>query len=138
MLTYDPKERCTAEYALHHKWIARMEDRQATEEIQVLESLENLQEFRTHSMLQKAIMTYMGTHMINKQEEAELRDVFQLLDKNGDGQISQKELLEGYLLMYGGDIVRAHEEVVRTMKRIDLNKNGTIDYNGTLRVTNVS
>jgi Ca2+-binding EF-hand superfamily protein len=39
--------------------------------------------------------------MINRNEEQQLRENFKLLDKNGNGQISREELLEGYMTMYG-------------------------------------
>ncbi|MDR3548664.1 MAG: EF-hand domain-containing protein [Candidatus Pacebacteria bacterium] len=129
MLRYDPNQRYSAERALGHAWITKFAGKSASGG-GLLESLSTLQDFRIHSMMQKAIMSYMSTHMINKQEESRLREVFGSLDKNGDGQISQSELLQGYLLMYNGDFSRAQAAVSAIMRRIDINKNGTIDYNG--------
>lgn len=42
--------------------------------------------------------------MASKEEKKELLKTFKALDKNGDGQLSKQELLDGYQLVLGSSI----------------------------------
>ena len=68
--------------------------------------------------------------IISREEEKKLREIYMKLDKNKNWFLSIKELAEGNLLLFKGDLKVAKEEAKRTMKRLDINNNGTIDYNG--------
>ena len=48
------------------------------------------------------------------------------MDKNGDGNLSKQEILEGYEEVFGVPI--NEEEVDRMFKEIDIDGNGSIDY----------
>ena len=48
------------------------------------------------------------------------------MDKNGDGNLSKQEILEGYEEVFGIPIIE--EDVDRMFKEIDIDGNGTIDY----------
>jgi calcium-dependent protein kinase len=48
------------------------------------------------------------------------------LDKNGDGNLSKQEILEGYEEVFGIPIIE--EDVDRMFREIDIDGNGTIDY----------
>jgi len=66
---------------------------------------------------------------MSNQEKADLKKIFLALDINGDGTLTQEELLEGYTKMYGNR-ERAIAEVNYMMVNADIDKNGTIDYSG--------
>lgn len=66
---------------------------------------------------------------MSNQEKTALREIFLALDKNGDGTLTQEELLEGYTKMYGNKD-RAIAEVNYMMVNADIDNNGTIDYSG--------
>ena len=52
--------------------------------------------------------------------------VFKMLDKNGDGVLSQEELIQGYTRLIGEE--QAKKEVEQIMQNIDNNGNRMIDY----------
>ena len=131
MLTYRPEKRITAEEALADIWIMKFAHCDKVYALNVLESMQHLAEFKARSNLYKAVLSYIAGHFISTEEEKKSRQVFEMLDVNGDGLLSKEELLEGYKILMGGDVELAKREVEETMARIDLNKNGTIEYKGT-------
>lgn len=132
MLTYDPKRRITAETALNDPWFKTYEKIVTTDSMKMLECIKNLKAFRVTSVMQKAVLSYMASHIISKEEEKKLREIFVTLDQKHNGFLTIEELAEGYLLLFKGDIAAAKKEAKETMKRLDINNNGTIDYNGIL------
>lgn len=129
-MTYHHQQRISAEEALQDPWILKNCVRELSPTTEVLTCVGNLRSFKAMTTMQKAVLSYMAGHVITKEEEKKLRDIFTLLDKNGDGQLSQEEMLEGFKFLFGGNEELAKSEVMKTMKNIDINKNGTIDYNG--------
>jgi calcium-dependent protein kinase len=55
-----------------------------------------------------------------------LLTIFQALDTNGDGQLSQDELESGYAKILGKE--KAKQEVARIFRMVDTDGNGSIDY----------
>jgi len=131
MLTYNPKNRISSEAALNDVWLDMF--KKNTEKVgneQILETMQNLRSFKLLSNMQKAVFTYLAAHVINEEEERRHRKIFEQFDVNHDGQLSVDELVEGYKMLFNGDEKLARKEAERTLKRIDLNKNGNIDFNG--------
>jgi len=98
-------------------------------EEELFTTLDKLKGFRTQMTFQKAVLAYMASQQLYQSEEKKLREAFKALDKDNNGTISKNELIEGYILVYKNE-QRAKEEVERIMRRIDVNQNGAIDYNG--------
>lgn len=132
MMTYEPEKRINSEEALNDVWFSMFTETSKFQHDEILESMKNLSSFNFLSTMQKAILTYMAEHVINKTEEEHYRKIFELFDTNHDGQLSKEELLEGYKMLFVNDVDLAYKEVEKTMKRVDINKNGAIDYNGLL------
>lgn len=65
-----------------------------------------------------------GESMSSRVDESELRKVFQMFDKNGDGQITKKELGESLKNL---GIYIADDEMDATMAKIDTNGDGCVD-----------
>jgi len=65
--------------------------------------------------------------LITKEEKNKLLSQFQCWDKNGDGVLSKEEIFEGYKVLFGE--TKAKEDIDQIFKTIDLDGNGTIDYN---------
>ena len=58
----------------------------------------------------------MAAHVIIKEDDKKLREIFMALDKNNDGQLSLDELLEGHKLLDPNDLNSAREQAERMMK----------------------
>ncbi len=131
MLRYEPEKRITAEEALNDIWIMKFTHSGKIEASNMLESMQQLHQFKAQSGLQKAVISYMTGHFISTEQEKKAREVFKMLDANGDGKLSRAELVQGYKMMMDGDTEAAEREVKEVMSQVDLDKNGCIDYRGT-------
>ena len=78
--------------------------------------------------LQKAVLSYIASQELTKSEEERLKEAFDSIDEDKNGCISKEELIEGYKMM-GRTEIRARLEAEHVMTRLDMNRNGTIDYN---------
>ncbi len=135
LMTLNPKDRPKAEDALKDPWLVKNARPSAAPQENLNLALGHLREFKTKAALQRATLAFIASHMVHKNDEKRLRDTFAALDKNNDGQLSEQELIQGYKMLYEGDMAMAQAEAKKVMHNIDLNKNGNIDYNGTLSHT---
>ncbi|OMJ80209.1 hypothetical protein SteCoe_19570 [Stentor coeruleus] len=129
MLHKEAYMRISAQQALNHEWIVRnMSSSQPTtgSEENKKNSLENLQNFRAECKLQQAVLTFIASQLVTKEQTKKFIDAFKVLDKNGDGRISREELIEAYRVQMGE--FAAMEEVEKIMKKADANNSGFIDY----------
>lgn len=72
-------------------------------------------------------MMYIVSQLMTNKEKNDLKEIFTALDKNGDGMLTQEELLEGYKKLYKSE-ERAIAEVQNLMEKADADNNGFIDY----------
>jgi calcium-dependent protein kinase len=126
LLTYDPQQRITAKEALSSTWV-RQSEQISVPSAELRASLQRLEKFHTQMHFQKAVLTYFATQSLHPIEEARLRRLFDIFDEDKDGTISMPELVNGYYKVYH-DMTRAKLEAKKIMHRVDLNKNGSIDY----------
>ena len=129
LLEVDPKKRYSAVEALKDLWILKYNQKEEVNNEEVLTTMSHLKEFRAISAMQKAVLTYISTYAISKEEEKKRREIFDMLDSNHDGQLSSIEILEGFKKIYGGNEDDLKIGVETLMKQVDINKNGMIDYN---------
>lgn len=126
MLKFDAESRITAQEALNHPWFKIQLSSDKGDAQFATNALSNLREFRAERKLQQAVVSFMVTQLASKDEMQELQKAFNRLDANGDGKLSQDELLNGFKDIMGE--VAAQEEVNRIMKMVDTDHNGCIDY----------
>jgi len=131
MLTYDPKMRPSATECLQDIWILKYARRRVSAN-DIHYTMQHLRGFKAASLIHKAILSFIVTYVMTKEREKKVREIFDVLDANKDGKLSTDELLAGFSLLLGGDMVKARAETKKVMRKIDLNKNGSIDYNGFL------
>jgi len=69
-------------------------------------------------------MTFIVSQIVSSEELANLRDIFQEIDENGDGKLSREELTKGFskFPMFSG------VDVDELMNQCDDDGNGYIDY----------
>lgn len=128
LLCYNPEDRISAIEALNDPWIVKSTTKEFNEEDLII-PLEKLRCFKTQMTFQKAVLAYIASQQLSKKEEKKLREVFEILDEDKNGTISREELTKGYMIVYK-DENRAKSDVERVMRHIDINQNGSIDYNG--------
>lgn len=68
----------------------------------------------------------MIQHFMTQKEAQELEDAFNLLDKDGSGQLDKEELIEGYRMIYGDNFNES--EVDALLNMADENDDGVISY----------
>ena len=126
MLKFKPCERLSASDCLKHQWLCNKTNSSVDANFST-RSLQNMTKFHAQRKLQQAALTYIVNHLVSKKDKNELIELFQQFDKNGDGVLSKDEILAGYREILGDE--DAEKEAKRIMEEVDLDKNGTIDYN---------
>jgi calcium-dependent protein kinase len=136
MLTLNPEERITAAEAFADPWIEAYASQVPKKITGVTSmSLKNLRNFKVglgsmgqvKTKLQQAVMAYIASHLQGQDKQDKLRAAFREFDKNGDGVLSRAELIEGYKQI-GYKSADAVVAVDGIMDKIDINKNGNIEY----------
>jgi calcium-dependent protein kinase len=129
MLEFDPKKRFSAEQALEHNWFkANNSNKKNTDPINI-KALTNMKKFHAERKLQQASLTYIVSHLMSKEDKNELINLFNSFDTNSDGVLTKQEIINGYKEMMSMSLESAEKEAERIFDEVDLDKNGTIDYN---------
>uniref|UniRef100_A0A0G4HAB5 Calcium-dependent protein kinase 1 n=1 Tax=Chromera velia CCMP2878 TaxID=1169474 RepID=A0A0G4HAB5_9ALVE len=130
MLTYDPEKRISAEAALQHPWIQEVSRQQkggAVTSSQMKNALSNLKGFQQSQAMQQAALTFIASQLTSKEERDLLTKAFQELDTNGDGMLSQDEVVKGWKKVFTeSDLTDA--EIEEIFKAADADGSGSIDY----------
>ena len=127
LLEYNPNKRYSANDALKHPWLIKSNVNIKIDKSFTLRSLVNMKKFHAERKLQQAALTYIVNNLLSKKEKKNLLEIFQSFDTNKDGVLSKREILNGYKAIMPFD--DATKEVEKIMNTVDLDGNGTIDYN---------
>jgi calcium-dependent protein kinase len=124
MLKYEPDKRISATDALKNNWLVKFApDKPLDPKI-----LNNIREFAIKSSLKKAILTFIATQLSPFAEKNELERTFRAFDQNGDGKLTEEELVRGYQSVYAYSYTEALGEVQRILDMVDFNFSTNIDY----------
>ena len=128
MLRYNPKERITASEALNDQWVTKFTKNKVKKALGE-QLLQNLKSFNSERKLQSAIVSYIANQLVSKEEEIQIRQIFESLDENGDGVLSKEELVKGMdlLIKRTGKQTGSYQDVDELIKKIDLNGDGQVD-----------
>lgn len=126
LLEYDPKKRLSASKALEEPWINKNKNSLSDNSLPI-KCLQNMKNFHAKKKLQQATLTYIVHNLLSKQEKNALLEMFQQFDTNGDGVLSREEITNGYKQFM--PFSEVEKEVDRIFEEVDIDKNGTIDYN---------
>ena len=124
MLNKDPATRFSFTESLNHPWLQA--NSKCTKSGPILQALRNLKIFKAKTSLKQTILAYISTHIDTNEEAKTLRDAFLSVDVNGDGLLSQEELVTAYSkIMSRDEAVFVTEKV---LKDVDFDHNGFVDY----------
>lgn len=133
MLTRDPRRRITAQEAYLHRWIQNKAPKPNPNPVLMSKVLHSLREFQTTNKIKSAVRTFIIGQIIDSSDVAELREVFKAIDVNGDGFISESELVAQLARLMSPEDAEA--EVKAVMKSLHLLPGGLIDYRMFLLIT---
>ena len=125
MLAFNPKDRYTAEQAMNHVWIKKTAPKAVDVPLEH-SHLENLKSFRVQNKLKKAALHIIAQQMPDS-EVSSLKNMFMSIDKNGDGQLTVPEVMEG-IAKSGLDVSSLGFDIKEVLNNIDTNNSGLIDY----------
>lgn len=129
-------KRISASEALQEPWIKKF----ASSDCHItyndlLLSLNNLKNFKIQTLFQAAVLSYITSQQMSKVEETHIRGIFDSFDKDGNGQLTKEELID-VLRYIHGESKQIYKDAEEIFKNIDLDNNGTIEYNGILLIRN--
>jgi len=132
MLTRNPKHRISAVDALAHPWIGHRANikKESAASMEGRKAFTNLKHFSAKNKMKTAVILYMGSKLLTKEETLEMEKVFRSMDKDGNGLLDRNELIAGYSKIKNGrsapkDIAR---EVDAIFEKVDMDKSGFIEF----------
>lgn len=126
MLVEDPKLRYSAASLLNDAWI---KNNAPTAKLDInigIQVINNLRSFNVNQKLTEVSISFIVNQLISQEEIKELKNTFLALDKNNDGKLSYKEIIEGYSEVYGE--VSAEANVINIFKCLNKNIDSFISY----------
>jgi len=130
MLKMNPKDRYTAEQALHHEWIQGHAPKATGVSLEA-GFVDHLRAFRGQNKLKKAALQIIASQLNDTQIKG-LRDTFMALDDNGDGLLTAQEMKEG---LQKAGLKEIPPDMQQIMEDIDSDGSGVIDYTEFLAAT---
>ena len=132
-LTFPSKEFKTVssdEEALNNNWLMAMINRGKAKLSDYI--ISNLIRFRTTIGLQKATVSFLANQISINEEIKKLKEEFDKIDVNKDGEISKEELIKCLETIYPSQEAKLRAENI--FKEIDFNNDGSINFSEFLTV----
>lgn len=126
MLVMNYAARPSAQECMNHPWIQQYRSRPSLAADVIKTSLNNLQAFRAEQRLKLAMMAYIASQVVSREQTKALTESFKALDSNGDGRLSRAELISGYSRTMPDIEVEAL--VHKVIESCDADGSGYIDY----------
>merc|ERR1719159_2342672 len=126
----NPRDRYTAEQALHHTWVKNKAPKATNVTLQS-SLVDNLRGFRSQNKLKKAALQVIAGQLGESQIK-QLRETFMALDDNGDGLLTAAEMKEG---LQKAGLKEIPPDLQQIMEEVDSDGSGVIDYTEFLAAT---
>jgi len=128
MLTFDPIKRPSCEKLLDHRWLSDHADKPTGHLSKNLGS--KLKNFTGVSKLKKVALT-MIAQQLNEKDIEDMKNTFNLLDKNRDGTLTMAEIEEG-MKQHG---IALPPDLAQTLAALDTDGSGCVDYSEFIAAT---
>ena len=130
LLTKDVKKRISAQEALNHPWFQDQKSKEIYNEILneevVQKLLNNLKKYKKNSIIQETALAYLVHNFPQMKDVVNACKLFNQIDSNGDGKITEHELYKGLLSKIKSDTLE--EDVRKLYKNLDMDDDGYIEY----------
>jgi calcium-dependent protein kinase len=133
MLELEPSKRISAMECLKSQFILSLDTKEEMPDL-LPSVFENIYKLNAREKIQQATIRII-VHNIQQNDYIEkLRDIFDLLDINKDGQLTYSEIKQAYKKIFPDDYI-TEEKMDLILEKLDENKDGVISYEEFLRVT---
>ena len=95
--------------------------------------MKNLVEFNNETKLRQTVYAFIASQLLTKQEREQYRRVFESLDVDMNGTLTEDEFIKGTKQFFGEQMTES--DTLQLYKKIDLNGDGTIQFNEFVLVT---
>ena len=130
LLTRDVQKRISAKEALDHPWFKEQKSKELFNEIlneKVVENLlNNLKKYKKNSIIQETALAYLVHNFPQMKDVINACKLFNQIDSNGDGKITEHELYKGLFSKIKSDSLE--EDVRKIYKKLDMDDDGYIEY----------
>lgn len=125
-----PERRLTAGEALQHRWMRAHSHESASENKKVIQRLKigNIKQFQKSEKIKQVALMAIAVQS-SPDDIVELKNIFQALDRDGNGSVDFAELQNGLGERENG------EELLRILRCADTDNSGTINYTEFLAAT---
>jgi calcium-dependent protein kinase len=130
LLEFDYTKRPSADDCLRDKWLTDYSGRLKSNSND-LDLKKNLSKFLSKNLLQQACSAYLLYHYENAERSRGLRQLFNELDKSGDGRLTYTELKEGFRRLVKDPFLEANFDKV--YQQINTHGGEFIEYDEFLR-----
>ena len=130
LLIMDKNERITAQEALNHPWFKEQQSKELYNQIKdentIKILLDNLKAYKRNSVIQETALAYLVHNFPQMKDVINACKLFNQIDINGDGKISEEDLLKGLSTKIKSNTLE--EDVHQIYKNLDMDNNGFIEY----------
>ena len=130
LLRMDKDKRISAQDALNHSWFKEKKSKELYNQINddniIKKLLNNLKNYKRDSVIQETALAYLVHNFPQMKDVVNACKLFSQIDLNGDGKVTQKELLKGLKTKIKSETLEKDANAI--YKNLDMDNNGFIEY----------
>ena len=135
LLIMDTEKRINAQEALNHIWFKENRSKELFNQIYdenvTIKLIDNLKKYKKTSIIQETALAYLVHNFPQMKDIINAGKLFNQIDLNGDGKISEQELYQGLSKRLKSDTLE--EDVKKIFQNLDMDDSGTIEYEEFIR-----
>ena len=130
LLIMDKDKRISAQEALNHPWFKEQKAKELYNQIKdeniIKKLLSNLKKYKRNSVIQETALAYLVHNFPQMKDVVNACKLFNQIDINGDGKITEEELLKGLSKKIKSSTLK--DDVHEIYKNLDMDNNHFIEY----------